>query len=133
MPAARSIEELQDMIMAEINSAMQETNEKAMEAMQKNLNKFYASPKPKRYIRTEALKRTPRVLPVSSVGTTSSFKFYLDKNHTYSTGNLLRPMAALLSAAEQHKYNIIGKGSFWGHSIEETKTAFYSAMGKRFR
>ena len=133
MSAATNMRELEQMIMAEIDDAMEETRKQSRKNMATNLAKFYSVPEGSSYKRTGALRRTPRVTIVSSVGNASSFKFYLSKTHTYRTGKLLRQMSALLPAAETHMYGIRGRGGFWGRAVQETQRNFYSAMSKRFK
>lgn len=116
---ATSVEQLEQMLMKQINTAMQEIQNESDKIMKKNLSEFYSQGDPKRYKRTHALENTPKTSGVSSSGNASTFLAYLEQGHTYSTGRDLRYMRALLPQAEAGAYGILGKSGFWQRSVNE--------------
>ena len=140
MPVATSFAALKQMIRKEVQSAMQEVNAKALINMQKETANFYSIGKPHIYIRTGALKNSPKVDSVFMGGDYMSFWFYLSLPDYYvpNPAFTMRGYASyfstlqVMNAAEYHFAHVLGRPGFWHRAYVKTEHDFKRAFSSRF-
>lgn len=104
MPTAKNMKQLNQMLMKNLQKALDEANRKILEDMCEETEDFYTGGTPVKYQRTGALGDTPRTTAVSakttSNGGSASFDAYLDTSEQYTTGK--RPsMKTVLTLANK--------------------------------
>ena len=128
---ARSMAELERMIMAELTDAMNEASVQMWQDTQNEVSDFYSQGEPlKRYVRTYTLEQTPDATPVVTSGKQVSFEIYLHDDFGYRTGSF--SMADVLECAEAGKAGIKGKSGFWEASKKKMETTFKNVMSQHF-
>lgn len=134
---ANNMNELRAMIQAEMLAAMTEARTTMETTLKKEVSSFYTQGKPKVYVRTGALGKSPKVDPISGAGNNLSFKIYLDTNYSYNMPNPLFRQSwysteQVIQAAENHTSHILGKPGFWQRSEAQFQNLLDSAMAKHF-
>lgn len=132
MPRITSIAQLKSVLNRQMQRAMREIQKEAYRKTRDDVKEFYSSGSPLIYERTGALGETPQTTPMQSSGSKASFTIYLDQSHNYSTGRDLTSMSALLPAAENGGYGILGKPGFWQKSESDIQDTIDSIMGSYF-
>ena len=129
---ARSIAELERMLMDRLTDAMNEASVLIWKDTQDEVTDFYSQGEPLvRYVRTHTLERTPDATPVVTSGKQSSFEVYLHNDFGYSTGTF--SMAEVLENAEAGTAGIKGKSGFWQRSENKMQKTLDSTLGKHFK
>lgn len=140
MPIANSSAELEQMIVREMQKAMQVTQRKIEADMFEEVGKFYTQGNPRLYTRTGNLGNSPRTTAISASGTSASFEAYLDPgsyhvpNEVFTSRGWKSYFSPLqvLTAAESHAAGILGKGGFWSRSLKRMKTEIITTIGQFF-
>lgn len=139
MPVAKNMKELEQMLLKEMRKAMNVASDKMLADMHEETADFYTGGTPKKYIRTGALRDTPRVSSISSNGNELSFQAYLDQNHVYTTGK--HPtMLDVLNLANNGINNssvgylnsTVGRSGFWDNAEEKMKKTLDDTMKNFF-
>lgn len=128
---ANNMTELNNMLMNQLISAMNDASVVMYMDTQKEVDKFYSRGNPKQYVRTGTLGNTPDASPLSVGGNQVSFKVFLDKSHGYRTGTF--SMSDVLTNAEAHTAGILGKPKFWANSEKRMEKTFEKTIKKYFR
>ena len=135
MGAAYNDDELARLIMQDIQSAVQETETKAVDDMKYGMEYFYSGGPPKSYKRTEQLKKTPRTSKIRVTKTHAEFKAYLEDSGGYTTGK--HPsMAQVLDLTETGSSPglnpAVGNTGYWDLTCQLIENDFDSAMQQYF-
>ena len=125
-----SLAQLEQLLRAEMTSAMQMASDNIHSDIQKNLASFYSVPPGKRYVRTGNLRNSAERTPVTTAGTTCSFEAKLNTTHGYTTGTFSK--TEVLNAAENHEAGILGSPGFWRKSEERMQERLDSAIRSHF-
>lgn len=132
MPVAKSFEELEQMIMKDVQSAMEETRAKSEEIMKEQVSNYHDGCRHKLYIPTGNLASSPRTTGVTGGGNKRSFEFYLDQSLSYSGINSYLQSLGYKSyfstlqaytAAENGTSHTTGRHGFWQRSEQLTELA----------
>lgn len=135
--AIKSINGIKKALMKELKAAMNEAEAKAKEDLKAGTDYFYAGGEPSVYQRTGALGDTPRTGNRRNSDTSITFEAYLDKSHTYTTGDC-PSMEQVLNLANYGKAwaaqigSTVGNKGFWEKAIKDVEQDFYSIIGKHF-
>lgn len=137
---AKSMKELEAMLMKQAQKAMQVTQKKAEADMFEAVGGFYTGGEPELYERTGALANTPSTSPISSGGNTVSFKAYLDDSHQYTTGKnpnmkdvLNLTNYGITSSSVGTLRHAVGKEGYWEEAEQNIEKDFKETMGKFFK
>lgn len=125
-----SLAQLEQLLRAEMTSAMQMASDNIHSDIQKNLASFYSVPPGKRYVRTGNLRNSAERTPVTTAGNTCSFEAKLNTTHGYTTGTFSK--TEVLNAAENHEAGILGSPGFWRKSEERMQERLDSAIRSHF-
>lgn len=128
---ANNMTELNNMLMNQLITAMNDASVAMYMDTQKEVDKFYSQGSPKQYVRTGTLGNTPDASPLSVGGNQVSFEVFLDKSHGYRTGTF--SMSEVLTNAEAHTAGILGKPKFWANSEKRMGNTFERTIKKYFR
>ena len=135
MGAAHNDDELARLIMQDIQSAVQETEVKAVEDMKIGMEYFYSGGPPRVYKRTERLKHTPRTSQLRVTKTRAQFDAYLEDSGSYTTGK--HPsMAQVLDLTETGSSPglrpAVGNTGYWELTCDLIENDFDRAMQQYF-
>ena len=127
MGVANSMAELERMIQAEMQKAMQVVQAKAEADMYEETGNFYTQGSPRIYPRTGNLGSSPRTTGLSGGGNSVSFEAYLEPGDYTGVNNYLRTLGfasyfspmQVLTAAENGGAHILGRSGFWRRSEEK--------------
>ena len=152
MAVYTSIDDLQKAIMAEINKAMEDASKEIKETMQKEVDSFYSEGDPVMYERTGQLGKTPKVSPIKSTATESSFDAYLDTSYRYpaitytyydgSQTTSKRPTMTdvinltnygTTSSSVGYLHPALGKPGYWERSVKQMKKILNQNLKKHLR
>ena len=125
-----SLAQLEQLLRAEMTSAMQMASDNIHSDIQKNLASFYSVPPGKRYVRTGNLRNSAERTPVTTAGNICSFEAKLNTTHGYTTGTFSK--TEVLNAAENHEAGILGSPGFWRKSEERMQERLDSAIRSHF-
>ena len=125
-----SLAQLEQLLRAEMTSAMQMASDNIHSDIQKNLASFYSVPPGKRYVRTGNLRNSAERTPVTTAGNTCSFEAKLNTTRGYTTGTFSK--TEVLNAAENHEAGILGSPGFWRKSEERMQERLDSAIRSHF-
>lgn len=142
MPTAKNMKQLNQMLMKNLQKALDEANRKILEDMCEETEDFYTGGTPVKYQRTGALGDTPRTTAVSSKttsnGGSASFDAYLDTSEQYTTGK--RPsMKTVLTLANKGSdmtnppmRAVVGKPGFWDRARDKMEDRLKDAISHFF-
>ena len=136
MRVAQNDDELARLIMQDMQSAVQETKNKAMTALGKGILYFYSGGTPVVYQRTYQLMRTPRTTDVRMLsGRHLEFEAYLDDGGGYTTGK--HPsMAQVLDLTDKGSSPglrpAVGNKGYWDMICTQIDSDFVAAMKQYF-
>ena len=137
MRVADNDDQLAQLILADMQTAVQATEKKAMDAMRKGIEYFYAGGFPDRYIRTEQLKKTPRTTGVQVKSKKHvEFDAFLDESlPNYTTGK--HPsMGEVLQLTNEGSYPglrpAVGSPGYWDWAEVQIGKDFEDAMKQYF-
>lgn len=125
-----SLGQLEQVLRAEVQAAMQSASDNIHSEIENNLNSFYSVPQGKMYKRTGNLRSSAERTPVSGGGNTISFEARLNTTHGYTTGTFSK--IEVLEAAENHTSGVLGQPGFWSRSESKMQELLDSAMGAHF-
>lgn len=129
MPSASSLAGLKKMLLDRLESAMEEVAEESLAEMEATTKGFYSG-SPKKYQRTGALGKTPRVSDVQRGGDSVSVEAKLDNNSSYSTGSS-PGMGEVLNWAVSGSAGLLGHLE-WDNAKQNMKNILKSTIGKYF-
>lgn len=141
MPVANSTAELEQMIVQEMQKAMQATQTKIKADMLRETQAFYSQGSPSIYDRTGQLGNSPRTTGITSGGTSVSFEAYLQpgsyhvpnpKFTSRGFASYFSPMQVMTSA-EAGSHHILGKGGFWERSLTHMERDLNQTFGRYFK
>lgn len=132
MPTAENKRELEKMLMDSLEATMKKVAFKSLKELKTTTNEFYhTGTKPKLYQRTDQLKNTPQVSPITRNKTSISFDAGLDSSGQYTTGS--NPtMYQVLQWAEHGEAGIAGGPLKWDQAKEKIKKTFREEMQKKY-
>lgn len=132
MPTAKNKRELEKMLMDSLETTMKKVASKSLKELKSTTNDFYhTGTKPKLYQRTDQLKNTPQVSPLTRNETSISFDAGLDTSGQYLTGS--NPsMYQVLQWAEHGEAGITGGPLRWDQAKEKIKKTFREEMQKKY-
>lgn len=137
MRVAHNDDELAQLILADMQKAVQATEKKAIAAMHKGISDFYAGSYPKKYERTYQLAETPNTTGVKILSKKSvQFDAFLDDSlPNYTTGK--HPsMAAVLQLTDRGGYPglrpAVGAPGYWEMITTTIEKDFDAEMSKQF-
>lgn len=139
--AATNMDDLRQMIMKEMESAMNELKDKS-ESIMKEETGGYHTVKPKIYPPTGNLANSPKTTNVSRSGDSLQFKAYLDQSLSYSGVNAYLQQLGYVSrfttneaynAAEKGTSHTIGNHGFWQRSEQRIEQEVSSVFGSHFK
>jgi len=136
MRVAHNDDELARLIMQDMQSAVQETKNKAMSALGNGIVYFYSGGTPVVYQRTYQLMRTPKTSNIKvSSNKHIEFEAYLDDSGGYTTGK--HPsMAQVLDLTDKgHSPGLrpaVGNTGYWNMICGQIESDFDAAMRKYF-
>lgn len=135
MRVAQNDNELARLIMADIESAVQETKRKAAEDMKIGMDYFYSAGPPAVYQRTDRLRKTPRTSDIRVTKTRAEFEAYLDDSGGYTTGK--HPsMAQVLDLTDKGSspglHPAVGNTGYWDLTCQLIDSDFDAEMKKHF-
>ena len=132
MPTAKNKRELEKMLMDSLETTMKKVASKSLKELKSTTNDFYhIGKKPKLYQRTDQLKNTPQVSPLTRNETSISFDAELDASGQYSTGS--NPtMYQVLQWAEHGEAGITGGPLKWNQAKEKIRKTFREEMQKKY-
>lgn len=116
----RSMAELQAALEAELRSAMEEAEAKAVHDVTEGNTKFYDSPKPKIYQRTGQLQRALWDPGITGSGLSLQMEIGRDGRYEYATGS--HPSGwTVFSWAEVGAAGLVGQTGTWAETEENIK------------
>ena len=139
-----TVDEIRKELQQKAREAIEETDQKGLEATKKNTQDFYSGGTPELYVRTGQLGNSPKSTGVSGGGNTYESKIYLDVGGTsYMVPNPLFDFDGtgrfshyssdeVFDAAENGHSHVVGKPGFWKKSDKEIEQIFDSSVSKRF-
>ena len=141
MAVAKSTEELERQILAEMSKAMTAVSKQLHRDMQWGTQFFYAGTKPKIYVRTGALGESPTVSHIQPMTNGFAFIAYLSPMHRYTTGdyptmtqvlNLANSGIAWRTKSGALAKDTVGHKHFWEKSKKVMEHDFYEIMSRHF-
>lgn len=140
MPSASSMAELERMLMAQMQKAMNVVSEKVKADMYEHTGEFYTQGKPELYVRTGGLGDSPRTTSLKKSGNEVSFEAYLEPpsykvpNPVFTERHLPSRYSGseVLGAAEVGQAGILGKPGFWKRSLDDMKKELQSTIPQFF-
>lgn len=141
MKTASSMAELENMILAEMTTAMNVARIKAEKDTKNEVESFYSQGSPTIYKRTGKLGKSTKSHGTFKSGKSVEFVIWLDRTYSYTVPNpafiergyesyFSTPM--VFDAAEAGTANIKGKPGFWARSFEKIKSDTNDALGMYF-
>lgn len=132
MPTAKNKRELEKMLMDSLETTMKKVASKSLKELKSTTNEFYhTGAKPKLYQRTDKLKNTPQVSPITCNKTVISFEAGLDTSGQYTTGS--NPsMYQVIQWAEHGEAGITGGPLKWDKAKDNIKKLFREEMKKKY-
>lgn len=138
---ATSMAQLEQIIMDELASAMNQAKTLSENDVKRELQSFYSQGNPRIYHRTHQLGNSMKSYGVNRFGKTVEFYIWLDQTVSYPVPNMdfvnrgfasyySTPM--IFSAAESHSSHILGKGGFWSRSLTKIKKNMISSIQSHF-
>lgn len=144
MPVANNSADLEQMIIQQMQKAMQETQRRVENDMLRETQSFYSQGSPSWYTRTGGIGRTPKTTGITSGGTSVSFEAYLDENQGwYGAGNPNPAFTSrgfpsnfsplqVLTAAENSTNYVLGRGGFWQRTLVDIEKDINTVFGSYF-
>lgn len=132
MPTAKNKRELEKMLMDSLETTMKKVASKSLKELKSTTNDFYhTGKKPKLYQRTDKLKNTPQVSPLTRNENSILFDAGLDTSGQYLTGS--NPsMYQVLQWAEHGEAGITGGPLKWDQAKERIKKTFREEMQRKY-
>lgn len=138
--AANNLAELEKELNKELRKSMIEAKNKALADMEEETSDYYEGTDPT-YVRTYALRDTPKTSDLSIKNNDISFNAYLDQTHQYTTGD--NPtMAKVLNLANYGKpwktasgalaRQTVGKKGFWERAENKMEKSLDDIISKNF-
>ena len=141
MKTASSMAELENMILAEMTTAMNIARIKAEKDTKTEVESFYSQGSPTIYKRTGKLGKSTKSYGTFKSGKSVEFVVWLDRTYSYTVPNpdfIKRGYASYFStpmvfdAAEAGTAHIKGKPGFWARSFEKIKSDTDNALSAFF-
>lgn len=137
---ASNMSQLNMMLMQKLETAMSAASKEVLQDMKDEVQSFYDSGYPKMYVRTYALKRTPKTTAITAQGKSASFDAYLDQTHRYTSGKhpTMHDVLRLANNGETNSsvgklWPTAGKGGFWDRAETKVKKTFERTLKQYFK
>lgn len=115
MTECKSMVQLKQMLMKQIQAAAKEALDKSYHIMQKNVDQFYLSPSGEYYKRSFQMKESPHIDYLVRNGDKVAGQVSMDTSKRYNPSG--RDTETIYTFAENGRLE--GKGGFWQRTVDE--------------